>query len=111
MKIDIYNQNGEVTGSATLPKEIFDVKFNADLVHQITVGLSGNKRQVSAHAKFRSEVSGSGKKPWKQKGTGRARQGSSPSPLQVGGGSVFGPIPREISELYLCPFLKNLKFI
>jgi len=98
MKIDIYNQNGEVTGSATLPKEIFDVKFNADLVHQITVGLSGNKRQVSAHAKIRSEVSGGGKKPWKQKSTGRARHGSIRSPLWKGGGVTHGPRNDRIFE-------------
>jgi large subunit ribosomal protein L4 len=98
MKIDIYNQNGEITGSATLPKEIFDVKFNADLVHQITVGLSGNKRQVSAHAKIRSEVSGGGKKPWKQKSTGRARHGSIRSPLWKGGGVTHGPRNDRIFE-------------
>jgi len=91
MKIDVYNQNGEVTGSAVLPKEIFDVKFSADLVHQVAVSLSGNKRQVSAHTKNRSEVSGGGKKPWRQKGTGRARHGSIRSPLWKGGGITFGP--------------------
>jgi large subunit ribosomal protein L4 len=98
MKIDIYNQKGEVTGSATLPKEIFDVKFNADLVHQITTGLAGNKRQVSAHAKIRSEVSGGGKKPWKQKSTGRARHGSIRSPLWKGGGVTHGPRNDRIFE-------------
>jgi large subunit ribosomal protein L4 len=91
MKIDVYNQNGEVIGSAVLPKEIFDVKFNADLVHQIAVSLSGNKRQASAHTKNRSEVRGGGKKPWRQKGTGRARHGSIRSPLWKGGGITFGP--------------------
>ena len=98
MKIDTYNQNGEVTGSVTLPKEIFDVKFNADLVHQITVSLSGNKRQVSAHTKTRSEVRGGGKKPWKQKGTGRARHGSIRSPLWKGGGVTHGPRTERIFE-------------
>lgn len=91
MKIDIYNQKGEVTGSTVLPKEIFDVKFNADLVHQIAVSLSANKRQVSAHAKIRSEVSGGGKKPWAQKGTGKARVGSTRSPIWKGGGVTHGP--------------------
>ncbi len=98
MKIDIYNQNGEVTGSATLPKEIFDVKFNADLVHQITVSLSANKRQISAHTKTRGEVSGGGKKPWRQKGTGRARHGSIRSPLWKGGGVTHGPRTERIFE-------------
>lgn len=91
MKTDLYNQNGEVSGSVTLPKEIFEVKFNADLVHQIMVSLSANKRQVSAHAKFRSEVSGGGKKPWAQKGTGKARAGSNRSPIWKGGGVTHGP--------------------
>jgi len=98
MKIDVYNQNGEVSGSLTLPKEIFDVKFNADLVHQITVSLSANKRQVSAHAKTRGEVSGGGKKPWAQKGTGRSRHGSIRSPLWKGGGITHGPRKDRIFE-------------
>jgi len=98
MKIDLYNQNGEVTGSVTLPKEIFDVKFNADLVHQIAVSLSGNKRQISAHARIRSEVSGGGKKPWMQKGTGRSRHGSTRSPLWKGGGVTHGPRKDRIFE-------------
>jgi large subunit ribosomal protein L4 len=91
MKIDIYNQAGEVTGSTTLPKEIFDVKFNADLVHQVMVSLSANKRQTSAHTKTRGEVRGGGKKPWRQKGTGRSRHGSIRSPLWKGGGITHGP--------------------
>jgi len=91
MKIDIYNQNGEVSGSATLPKEIFDVEFSADLVHQVAVSLSANKRQISAHTKTRGEVSGGGKKPWRQKGTGRARVGSNRSPIWKGGGITHGP--------------------
>jgi len=98
MKIDLYNQNGEVTGSVTLPKEIFEVKFSADLVHQIAVSLSGNKRQISAHTKDRSEVSGGGKKPWQQKGTGRSRHGSIRSPLWKGGGATFGPRKDRIFE-------------
>lgn len=91
MKIDIYNQNGEVSGSAILPKEIFDVKFNADLVHQVAVSLMANRRQISAHTKNRGEVRGGGKKPWRQKGTGRARHGSIRSPIWKGGGVTFGP--------------------
>jgi large subunit ribosomal protein L4 len=91
MKTDLYNQKGEVTGSITLPKEIFEVKFNADLVHQIMVSLSANGRQISAHAKMRGEVRGGGKKPWRQKGTGRARHGSTRSPIWKGGGVTHGP--------------------
>jgi len=91
MKIEVYNQNGESVGNTTLPKEVFDVKFNADLVHQIAVSLAANKRQVSAHTKIRGEVRGGGKKPWRQKGTGRARHGSIRSPLWKGGGVTFGP--------------------
>ncbi|MDP3883167.1 MAG: 50S ribosomal protein L4 [Candidatus Staskawiczbacteria bacterium] len=91
MKISVYNQKGEETKDITLPKEIFEVKFNADLVHQVAVSLMANKRQVSAHTKNRSEVSGGGKKPWRQKGTGRARHGSNRSPIWRGGGITFGP--------------------
>jgi large subunit ribosomal protein L4 len=98
MKIDVYNQNGEVTGSALLPKDIFGVKFNADLVHQIAVSLSANKRQISAHTKNRGEVRGGGKKPWRQKGTGRARHGSIRSPLWKGGGVTHGPRKERIFE-------------
>jgi len=91
MKFDLYNQNGEVSGSVTLPKDIFEVEFNADLVHQIAVGLMANKRQISAHTKNRGEVRGGGKKPWRQKGTGRARVGSNRSPIWKGGGITHGP--------------------
>jgi large subunit ribosomal protein L4 len=98
MKFDLYNQNGEVSGSTVLPKEIFEVKFNADLVHQIVVSLMANKRQISAHAKTRGEVRGGGKKPWRQKGTGRARAGSSRSPIWKGGGVTHGPRNDRIFE-------------
>lgn len=91
MKTDLYNLEGRVVGDVTLPKEIFEVKLNTDLVHQVSVSLMGNKRQISAHAKIRSEVSGGGKKPWRQKGTGRARVGSSRSPIWKGGGVTHGP--------------------
>jgi len=98
MKIDVYNQAGEVTGNVTLPKEIFEVKFSADLVHQIAVSLSANKRQISAHTKNRGEVRGGGKKPWRQKGTGRSRHGSIRSPLWKGGGVTHGPRNDRIFE-------------
>ncbi len=98
MKVDLYNQKGEVEGSVILPKEIFEVAFNSDLVHQVAVSLMANKRQISAHTKNRAEVQGSGIKPWRQKGTGRARHGSIRSPLWRGGGITFGPRTEKVFE-------------
>src|SRR3989344_5888821 len=91
MKVDVYNEKGEVTGSTVLPKEIFQVPMNADLVHQVFISHTANQRQNSAHTKNRSEVRGGGRKPWRQKGTGRARHGSTRSPIWVGGGVSGGP--------------------
>lgn len=98
MKIDVYNQEGKVVGDATLPKDIFDVKENSDLVHQVAVSQMANKRQISAHTKNRADVRGGGKKPWRQKGTGRARHGSIRSPLWKGGGVTFGPRNDKVYE-------------
>lgn len=91
MKIDLYNQTGEVISQIDLPDEIFGLKVNNNLLHQAVVAQLGNSRQVLAHTKDRSEVRGGGKKPWRQKGTGRARHGSIRSPLWRGGGVTFGP--------------------
>jgi large subunit ribosomal protein L4 len=91
MTIDVYNQDGKVSGKAEAPRGLFDTKWNPDLVHQALVAQLGNRRQPIAHTKDRSEVSGGGKKPWRQKHTGRARHGSSRSPIWVGGGITFGP--------------------
>jgi len=91
MKIDVYNQKGEKTGQAELPEGIFGVKLSRDLLHQAVVSQAANRRQGTAHTKDRGDVSGGGKKPWRQKGTGRARAGSSRSPLWKGGGVTFGP--------------------
>ena len=91
MIVPIYNQKGEDVGKEELEKEIFEVPFNADLVHQVAVSQMSNKRQLLAHTKDRGEVSGGGKKPRAQKGTGRSRQGSIRSPLWIGGGVTFGP--------------------
>ena len=92
MKAAIYNQNGKkLEESINLPKEIFDVKMNSDLVHQVAVSQMANKRRIIAKTKNRAEVSGSGRKPWRQKGTGRARHGSIRSPIWRHGGVTFGP--------------------
>jgi large subunit ribosomal protein L4 len=91
IKVKFYNQSATAVKDLELAKEIFAVKANADLLHQAVVAQQANERQVLAHTKDRSEVRGGGKKPWKQKGTGRARVGSSRSPIWVGGGVTFGP--------------------
>lgn len=98
MKVAVYNQEGKKVDEISLPKEIFDVKLNSDLLHQIVVSQMANKRQITAHTKDRSEVRGGGKKPWRQKGTGRARHGSIRSPLWRGGGITFGPRKDRIFE-------------
>lgn len=91
MEYPVYNLKGEKVDSITLPQDIFGLKVNADLLHQVVVSLQSNARKPIAHTKTRGEVRGGGKKPWKQKGTGRARHGSTRSPIWVGGGVTFGP--------------------
>jgi large subunit ribosomal protein L4 len=91
MKVPVYNKEGKKIGDTTLPKELFEVSLSDDLVHQVAVIQSSNRRQSNAHVKDRSDVSGGGRKPWAQKGTGRARHGSTRSPIWVGGGVTFGP--------------------
>lgn len=87
----IYNKQGKEAGVIELPKEIFGLNWNADLVHQVFTSINSNMRSNTAKVKDRSEVSGTGKKPWKQKGTGRARHGSKRSPIWVKGGVAHGP--------------------
>lgn len=91
MKTDIYTQEGKKGGSIELPSVVFEAAWNKDLIHQVVVGMQANARTNIAHTKIRSEVKGGGKKPWKQKGLGRARHGSSRSPIWRGGGVTFGP--------------------
>ncbi|PIR88118.1 MAG: 50S ribosomal protein L4 [Candidatus Harrisonbacteria bacterium CG10_big_fil_rev_8_21_14_0_10_45_28] len=91
MKTDVFNIQGEKTGSVELKDAIFARAWNQDLVHQIFVSIEANKRRPWAHAKTRAEVAGGGRKPWKQKGTGRARHGSIRSPIWTGGGVTHGP--------------------
>lgn len=91
MEYPLYNQQAENIGKVELPDSVFAVPSNNDLLHQVVSSQMANKRQVLAHAKGRSEVRGGGKKPWRQKGTGRARHGSIRSPIWKGGGVTFGP--------------------
>lgn len=91
MKTDIYNAQGKKSGSIELPENIFGVKWNDSLMHQVVTSMQDNARPTVAHTKNRGDVRGGGRKPWAQKGTGRARHGSSRSPIWKGGGVTHGP--------------------
>lgn len=97
MEVDVVNMKGKVVRSVELPAAIFQAPVRRDLMHQALVYQQANARLGTHKTKNRGEVSGGGKKPWKQKGTGRARQGSSRSPQWRGGGKVHTPIPRDYS--------------
>ena len=96
-KVSVYNMEGKQVGDLELNDAVFGVEVNEHLVHMAVVSQLANNRQGTQSAKTRSEVSGGGRKPWRQKGTGHARQGSTRSPQWTGGGVVFAPVPRDYS--------------
>jgi large subunit ribosomal protein L4 len=96
--IDVLDASGAKTGTVDLPEDIFGAKVNVPLIHQVVVAQLAARRQGTHKAKTRGEVSGGGKKPYRQKGTGRARQGSTRAPQFAGGGVVHGPVPRDYSQ-------------
>ncbi len=95
MKVDKYSIDGKVTGSVELSDSVFSAEVNDILIYELIKSANANLRQGTHKTKERSEVRGGGVKPWKQKGTGRARAGSSRSPIWRGGGTIFGPVPRS----------------
>ena len=96
-KVSVYNMEGKEVGTIELSDAVFGVEVNEHLVHMAVVQQLANNRQGTQKAKTRAEVSGGGRKPWRQKGTGHARQGSTRSPQWTGGGMVFAPVPRDYS--------------
>ncbi|MCD7101533.1 50S ribosomal protein L4 [Pseudoclavibacter sp. 13-3] len=97
-KIDVLTAEGKKSGSVELPADLFDVQPNVPLIHQVVVAQLAAARQGTAKTKNRGEVSGAGRKPFKQKGTGNARQGSIRAPHMTGGGIVHGPVPRDYTQ-------------
>ncbi|MCX7616239.1 MAG: 50S ribosomal protein L4 [Patescibacteria group bacterium] len=98
MEVTVYNLNKEKVDTLKVPDFVFNAKWNPDLIHQVLVAQQANSRSPVAHTKGRGEVSGGGKKPWRQKGTGRARHGSIRSPLWKGGGVTHGPTKEKKFE-------------
>lgn len=96
-KVNVFNQSGDMVGDIELNKDIFDIEVNEHVVYEVVKNQLANRRQGTQSAKTRAEVRGGGRKPWRQKGTGRARQGSIRSPQWKGGGVVFAPKPRDYS--------------
>ncbi|HOO70439.1 MAG TPA: 50S ribosomal protein L4 [Spirochaetota bacterium] len=95
MKVDKYSKDGKVIGEVELSDAVFSVEINDTLIYELIKSANANLRQGTHKTKGRSEISGGGAKPWRQKGTGRARQGTTRSPIWRGGGTVFGPLPRD----------------
>lgn len=108
MKTPLYNLQGAAIGEVELSEQIFDVPLKNAVVHQVVIAQQRNARQVLAHTKVKSEVRGGGKKPWRQKGTGRARAGSIRSPLWRGGGVTFGPRKERNFATKINKKMKNL---
>ncbi len=111
MKYPVYNQKGEKVEEISIPDNIFGVKMKPDLLCQAIRIYQNNKRQGTAHTKTRANVSGGGKKPWRQKGTGRARHSSIRSPIWIGGGVTFGPEKEKVYSRKLPKKMKRLAFL
>ena len=111
MKYPVYNQKGEKIEEVSLPDNVFGAKMNFDLLYQAIRVYQNNKRQGTAHTKTRADVSGGGRKPWRQKGTGRARHGSTRSPIWAGGGVAFGPRKEKTYSLRLPKKIKRLALL
>ncbi len=107
MKVKIYNQKGQETKEIDLPEDIFGLEFNHDLVSQVLYIQKSNRRAGTAHVKGRGEVKGANQKPWRQKGTGRARHGSRISPIWVGGGVAHGPTKDKVYKKDLPKGMRN----
>lgn len=124
MELTLYSSKGQKSGNVTVADSIFAVPVKSSLVHEVIVAQDANSRVLASHVKDRSEVAGTGKKPWKQKGTGRARHGHRRSPIWVGGGITFGPnafrnffkkvnkkVRRKAIQMVLSDRAKNEKFL
>lgn len=111
MQVNTFNQTGEKIGQIKLPKDFFEKEVSPDLIHQVVTVEQKNQRRPWAHTKDRSEVRGGGKKPWRQKGTGRARHGSIRSPLWRGGGVTFGPTNQKVLAKKINRKMKRLALV